>query len=374
MLIAGGLAGLATIALASWRTRPFEPKVIPASVGATPSAALVPVEIAEEVAAHEVLRKLARPTVDLLAWSNDPDVREDDCALVVPPPRPGDVVRVRPGAGCRVISVNGQRVEPDAANAPFAFPPFRPGLNWIRVETTLGRSVLGFAEVPADRKCGELADASTPEEIQAYEQLRHVLYPPATSPGADRVGAMKVLHDLPEGQDRAIRRFGRAWIDLCCGLHELGHGTEMSALAAMQGQPIWSRPETRSLSRAYLDEVQALIKLHPNRERLWLGLGWQLRWGQAWDAARASFSHALALNPKSGWSWFEVARWEREMVALENRRDPRTKDMLEDQSLQHFRLALRHIAGGSGPGLQSVIDIANANIRDLEARHARHHH
>jgi hypothetical protein len=90
--------------------------------------------------------------------------------------------------------------------------------------------------------------------------------------------------------------------------------------------------------------------------------------------SRACFTHALALNPKSGWSWFEVARWEREMVTLENRRDPRTKDTLEDQSLSHFRLALRHIAGGSGPGLQSVIDIAHANIRDLEARHAKHRH
>ena len=380
-LCAGGIAAFAAL-VASGRFGPkrlpvsLEPPIVvdapSASASASPSAP--PPDIAEEAAAQDALRKLARPTVDLLAWSNDPELREDDCALVVPPPRAGDVVRLRPGVGCTVVAVNGQRVDPTAAREPFAFPPFRAGLNWVRVQTTLGRQVLGFAEVPPDRRCGELQSDALPEEEAAYAQLRFALYPPLSYPGADRPGAMKLLASLPVGQDGMIRRFGRAWIELACGLHDLGHGTEMSMISAMQGETIWSRPETRRLSRDYLDEIQALLTAHPRRDRLWLGLAWQLRWGDAWDGARTAFAQALALDPRAGWSWFELARWEREMVALDHRKDPRTKEMLEDQSLQHFRIAVRRVTGKDAPGLQSVLASAAAHIKDLENRHAKHRH
>ena len=340
----------------------------PAATHSVSASAEAPSDLVDEAKALEVLRRLARPTVDLVAWSNDPEAREDDCVLMLPIPRPDDHVQLRPGTACELVSVNGKPIVGTAARDPIAFPPFRAGVNWVRVRTTLPRTVLGFAEVPEDRALGELPCDSTAAERDAYEMLRNVLYPPGATPGENRPEAVKTLLALPPGEAGLIRAYGQAWIDLACGLRDLGHGTEMTAFAAMEGSKMFLRQDVRAASRRYLDAVGNLLVAHPQRDAFWAGLGWQLRWGDAWDASRTAFAQALALEPRNGWTWFELARWEHEMLSFQHPKDPRTREAVGDQCLVHFRLALKHLQSRELLGVAQIVSHIRSNIVALERR------
>lgn len=366
-LLAGVAAAVLVASLAVWLFPSRFGRVVPPPPPAV-EPVHAPAEPTGEVKAFEGLRRLARPTVDLVAWSRDGDARDDDCVLMLPPPRDGDRVTLRPGAGCDVIAINGRPVGADVVAAPVAFPPFRPGLNWVRVRTSLPRAVRGSAEVPADRESGEIQGDTPDEEWRAYEKLRYVLYPPVGEAGKEHLAALRVLETLPPGPDGLVRTFGRAWIEAAHGLHELGHGTEMVAVDAVGGSKLWDRPEVRRVAREYLDAIESLLIAHPRREYLWLGLAWQMRWGECWDAARAGFTHAAGLAPRAGWVWYETARWEADLVSFPSPRDPRTRSAVERDQLEHFRLSRRYLENHDEMGLKEVRTYVDNAIRVLGRR------
>ena len=365
-----GAVALVALILIAVRARPrTDGPVLEVSPGGPPPPTgppAPPPELQQEVRALEGWKRLARPTVDLVAWSRDPEAREDDCALMLPLPRSGDAVTLRPGAACEVLAVNGTPISGALATQPLAFPPFRAGLNWVRVRSTLPRAVLGSAEVPEDRAWHEQRGDTPDAERVSYAGLRHVLYPPGEMSGQDRAGALAVLDQLPPGEGGIVLAYGQAWVDLACGLADLGHGSPVAGMLAAEGTPLWHLPKTRAVSRTFLDRIQAQLERHPHRDYLWLGLAWQLRWGEAWDAARAGFAQALALEPRAGWTWFEMGRWESELALTPLQKDPRTRPAIERDELEHFRLARVHLTGhDQEPGLLQILRLLDANIARL---------
>jgi hypothetical protein len=321
----------------------------------------------EEEEAILELQRLAKPTIDLLVWSRDPRSTESDALLVLPPLAPDQEVVVRPGPGCELISVNDTRVA--AETTRFASPPMRAGLNWLRVRTTLPRKVLGSVDVPPDVPRARMPRGDATEDEQLfYERLRSVLYPARNAGGSDEAAARAGLAALPDTPGGVGKEFGTAWVELAVALFREGHGTAMMAFGSGGGgATIWENPEVLAASRAFMDRLQRLIERHPRRWYLWLGVAWQLRWGEAWDGARTAFVHAASLDPRCGWTWFEIARWERklEMDGVE-KRDPRTRVALARASLKHFKIAKRLLAGRTTEGLPAVREHIDGAIQVLE--------
>lgn len=358
---------LASIAIAARISRrapapPARPTYV--EVSEAPPARALP--RTEEEAALVELMKLGKPTIDLLVWSRDPQSTESDAVLVLPPLSPGREVVVRPGPGCELASVNGTAVDP--ATTRLAAPPLRTGLNWLRVRTTLPRKVLGSVDVPADPPVGSVAKGdATEDEVDFYERLRNVLYPAHAAGGANEAAARAGLAALPDASGGLAKEFGGAWIELAVALFRQGHGTPMAALGTGAGASVWEDPAVLAASRQFMDRLQTLLEKHPRKWYLWLGLAWQLRWGEAWDQARAGFVHAAALDPGSGWTWFEIARWERKLESEGgHRRDPRTRVALARAALKHYRLARKHLTGHTVEGVDAVLLHIDEAIKLME--------
>ncbi|MBI4861182.1 MAG: hypothetical protein HY815_13130, partial [Candidatus Riflebacteria bacterium] len=284
----------------------------------------------------------------LRPWSEAAGALE--CPVVLREPPGDEPVRFTVPTNQEVVSVNGVSWPTQTA-----LSPFRVGLNWVRVNVTAGGSV--GVTVPNGR--GRLSmrpavDGEAIRELDAYERLRALLYP-----RPDPSGARAMIETLMPEPDHPFRRLAFTWCELAPSMsRSFGISEALSSSAAVESSP-YLQPELLRLRRRYLDGLQPLIPRHGDRWYLWLGIAWQLRWGDQTDAAMSALLRALDLWPRCPWSWYELARWEfltwQEWQMRRTLFPQRSRRHFGRAALVHFELAERFMKERRNDGIDVVV-------------------